>query len=157
MATKHDAGLHAVARVRGVRESDSRLGLRTAWAEYRAAQERVDGLRRQIEETNAFSTGSAASFLALRHSLQLLGEVLIAAEEARDSSQVISDAAYARWQYDRSRLAAVTELLERRRLARRAEAERAETRELDDIAAQRWLSEHRAAAGHRARRDEVTR
>ncbi|MCX6397855.1 MAG: flagellar FliJ family protein [Propionibacteriales bacterium] len=139
MSTVHDPGLHAVARVRGVRETDSRIGLRTAWNETRAAQSRVDDLRGQLEQASAFSTGSAASFLALRQSLQVLGDVLIAAEDARDASQLISDTAYARWQVDRTRLAAVENLLERRSAARSAEVARKEAAELDDIAAQRWL------------------
>lgn len=136
---REDDGLRAVERVRGVRETDSRIGLRTAWAETRAAQARVDDLRAQLEHASTFNTGSAASFLALRQSLQLLGDVLIAAEDARDASQLISDTAYARWQTDRTRLAAVENLLERRTSARRAEATRKEAVELDDIAAQRWL------------------
>jgi flagellar export protein FliJ len=136
-----DAGLRAVARVRAVRETDSRVGLRTAWDEYRATQHRVDDLRHQLETASAFGSGSAASFLALRQSLEVLGDVLIAAEDARDASRLISETAFARWQHDRTRLAAVEMLLERRTDARRAVAERAEVRELDDIAAQRWLRE----------------
>ena len=137
--TRHDPALRAVERVRGVRETDSRIGLRTAWAESRAAQARVDDLRAQLEKASAFGTGSATSFLAQRQSLQLLGDVLIAAEDARDASVLISDTAYARWQTDRTRLAAVENLLERRTAARRAEVARKEAVELDDIAAQRWL------------------
>jgi flagellar FliJ protein len=148
--TRHDAGLHAVARVRRVRETDSRLGLRTAWAEHRTAQERVENLRAQLESGNLFSTGSAAAFLALRTSLQVLGDVLIAAETERDAARLISETAYARWRYDRTRLDAVEMLLDRRRAKRRADAARAEARELDDIAAQRWLRES-------VRRAEVAR
>jgi flagellar FliJ protein len=144
--TRHDAGLHAVVRVREVRETDSRLGLRTAWAEYRTAQQKVDDLRAQLESANTFQTGSAAAFLALRQSLQVLGDVLIAAEADRDASRLISETAYARWQHDRTRLDAVQMLLERRTAARRAEAARAEARELDDIAAQRWLRALEAVA-----------
>lgn len=152
MRIAHDAGLHAVARVRGVRETDSRIGLRTAWEETRAAQAQVDSLRTQLEEASAFTTGTAGSFLALRQTLQLLGDALIAAEAARDAAQVISEAAYARWQADRTRLAAVENLLERRADARRAEAARKEAQELDDIATQRWLRARRAG-----RDAEVTR
>lgn len=147
MSTAQDAGLQAVARVRNVRETDSRIGLRTAWQETRAAQHRVDDLRGQLEKADDFSTGSAASFLTLRNSLQVLGDVLIAAESERDSSQLISDTAYARWQLDRTRLAAVENLLERRAAARRAEADRQEARELDDIATQRWLREQARPGG----------
>lgn len=149
MNPTHDAGLRAVARVRNVRETDSRIGLRTAWQESRAAQHRVDELRGQLEQANGFSTGSAASFLALRQSLQILGDVLIAAEHDRDASQLISDTAYAHWQRDRTRLAAVENLLERRADARRTEVARKEARELDDIAAQRWLREAGRRGGGR--------
>lgn len=137
--SQHDAALRAVERVRGVRETDSRIGLRTAWAESRAAQARVDDLRSRLETASTFVTGSAAAFLAQRQSVQLLGEVLIAAEDARDASVLISDTAYARWQTDHTRLAAVESLLERRSAAHRAELARKEAVELDDIAAQRWL------------------
>lgn len=137
--TAHDTGLRAVERVRGVRETDSRIGLRTAWEETRLARAKVEDLRSQLEQASTFTGGSAVSFLAQRQSLQLLGEVLIAATEACDASTVISDSAYARWQLDRTRLAAVESILERRAAARRAEADRKEAVELDDIAAQRWL------------------
>lgn len=153
MSVVEDAGLRAVARVRKVRETDSRIGLRTAWQETRTAQHRVDELRDQLERASDFSSGPAATFLALRQSLELLGDALIAAEDARDACMLISDTAYARWQLDRSRLAAVENLLERRAAARRDEAERKEARELDDIAAQRWL---RASAEDRARREEAS-
>jgi flagellar FliJ protein len=134
-----DAGLQAVARVRGVRESDSRIGLQTAMLEHHAAQARVQRLRGRLEDADAFGTGSAAEFLALRISLVALGEVLIEAETARDASLRISAAALSRWQQDKSRLSAIEMLLERRVAARRTEAARLEARELDDIAAQRWL------------------
>lgn len=145
---RQDLGLRAVARVRSVRETDSRIGLRTAWEETRVAQHRVDDLRGQLARASDFRSGSASSFLALRHSLQLLGDVLIAAEEARDASQLISDVAYSRWQNDRTQLAAVENLLARRAAARQAEAARKEAIELDDISAQRWLREAHLGAGH---------
>lgn len=138
-----DAGMRAVARVRSVRESDSRVGLQTALLESRTAQGRVDDLRDRITAAGGFATGSAAEFLALRASLSALGDVLIAAEAHLDESRTISEAAYARWQHDRTRLAAIEMLLDRRAAARRAERDRAEARELDDIAAQRWLSQQR--------------
>ncbi len=134
-----DAGLRAVARVRRVRESDSRVGLQTALHEHRAAEAKVQDLRGRLAATNGFASGSAAEFLAVRASLAALGEVLISAEAERDESCTIREAAFARWQQDRARLSAIEMLLERRAAARRAERDRAEARELDDIAAQRWL------------------
>ena len=141
----HDAGLTAVARVRGVRETDSRLGLSTALAETRAAQAEVDALRLRMAGANTFQAGSAGEFLALRTSLEVLGDRLVAAEQARDAARLISDAAHDRWQHDKSRLSAVESLLDRRAAARRAEVARAEARELDDIAAQRWLRDREEA------------
>ncbi len=138
-----DAGMRAVARVRSVRESDSRVGLQTALLESRSAQTKVEDLRDRIASAAGFATGSAAEFLALRASLGALGDVLITAEEHLDESRTISEAAYLRWQQDRTRLAAIEMLLDRRAAARRAERERAEARELDDIAAQRWLGQQR--------------
>jgi flagellar export protein FliJ len=142
-AAKHDAGLRAVARVRGVRETDSRIGLQSALGELRAAQARVDDLRGRLSSADAFTRGSTASFLALRSSLDALGSVLVEAEAARDQAGTISDAALARWQQDRSRLSAIEMLLDRRAAERRADAVRAETREQDEVAARRWARANR--------------
>ncbi|RNL80240.1 flagellar FliJ family protein [Nocardioides marmorisolisilvae] len=138
-ATADDAGLLAVARVRRVRETDSRIGLQTALAEQRAAQKRVDDLRRRLHDADRFAAGSAADFVALRGSLQVLGMVLLAAVEELDQTRTISAAALEAWQRDRAKLAAIEGLLERRLAARRTEAARGEARELDDLATQRWL------------------
>ena len=135
----NDAGLLAVARVRRVRETDSRIGLQTALAEQRAAQKRVDDLRRRLSAAEQFAAGSAAEFVALRDSLQVLGMVLLAAVEELDQTRTISAAALEAWQRDRAKLAAIEGLLERRAAARRTEAARSAARELDDLATQRWL------------------
>ncbi|MCW2755895.1 MAG: hypothetical protein JWQ32_3306 [Marmoricola sp.] len=146
MSAPRDAGLLAVARVRTVRESDSRVGLRQALAELEAAEHRVVELRRRMEVADAFGTGSAAEFLALRVSLSLLGEALVAAEQQCECTRTISDAALVRWQSDKARLGAIELLLERREAERCAERERADARELDDLATQRWLRAHTAGA-----------
>ncbi len=146
MSARHDSGLRAVARVRGVRETDSRIGLRQALTEYRAAQDRVDELRRRMAAADTFGSGSAAEFLALRDSLRLLGEVLVAAEQECAGTRSISEAALARWRSDKARLDAIEVLLERRAAARRTEAARREARELDELAVQRWLRARTAGA-----------
>jgi flagellar export protein FliJ len=133
-----DAGMLAVARVRGVREQDSRIGLQQALGEQRARERRVAELRGRLEGSGSFGTGSAGAFLALRASLDVLGAAVRDAEEATAASRRISEAAYDRWQVDRARLAAVESLLERRAAVRRAEAARREARDLDEIAAQLW-------------------
>ena len=85
-----DAGMRAVARVRGVRESDSRVGLQTALRESRSAQASVDTLRGRIDEAAGFATGSAAEFLAVRSTLTALGEVLLTAETTRETDSSTS-------------------------------------------------------------------
>jgi len=133
-----DAGMHAVARVRAMREQDSRIGLQQALREHRVHESRTADLRHRVENAGTFAAGSAASFLALRASLDALGQVLLAAEEETAASRVISEAAYSRWQQDKTRLSAVEVLLERRAAERRAEASRREARELDEVAGQLW-------------------
>jgi len=136
--SSRDAGMHAVARVRAVREQDSRIGLQQAVREQRVHENRAAELRHRVENAGTFAAGSAASFLALRASLDALGQVLLSAEEDTVASRTISEAAYARWQHDKTRLSAVEVLLERRASERRAEASRREARELDEVAAQLW-------------------
>jgi len=147
VSARRDAGLAAVARVRSVRESDSRIGLQTALAEQRARQARVDEVRGRIERANRFEAGSAAEFLALRSSLEVLGDALAAAQTDRDQAATISEAALARWHADKARLEAIEMLLERRAAARQAEVARHEAHELDDIAAQRWQRAREQRAG----------
>jgi flagellar FliJ protein len=133
-----DAGMRAVARVRAVREQDSRIGLRQALLEQRLHEGEAAELRHRMDNAGSFASGSAASFLTLRASLDALGQVLRRAEDEAATSRTISEAAYARWQQDRTRLSAVEMLLERRAAARRAETARLEARDLDEVAGQLW-------------------
>jgi flagellar FliJ protein len=134
-----DRGMHAVARVRGVRERDSRVGLQQALAEEAARVRRLEELDRQVAEAPAFDAGSAASFVAQRQSLASLGDALVAARVDLDATRRITDSARAHWQRDKSRLSAVETLLEARARDRRAEAVRADTARLDEAATQLWL------------------
>lgn len=144
-----DAGMRAVARVRAVREQDSRVGLQQALHEQRAHEERVAELRGRLERADSFATGSVGSYLALRASLESLGAVLRSAETDAATGRTISEAAYGRWQQDKARLSAVEVLLEHRAAARRADAARVEARDLDEIAARIW-QRRRAGEGGRA-------
>jgi flagellar export protein FliJ len=137
-ASSPDAGMLAVARVRGVREQDSRIGLRQALHEQRAHEARADELRHRLDSAGTFGSGSSGLFLALRASLDALGGSLRAAEEQAAASRTVSESAYAHWQHDKARLAAVEVLLERRAEARRAEAARREARELDEMSVHAW-------------------
>jgi len=133
-----DAGMKAVARVRAVREQDSRTGLQQALAEQRAHEQEVAELRSRLENAHVFENGSASAYLAIRASLAALGAAVHAAEELTAVSRRISEAAYDRWQEDRARLEAVEVLMERRAAARRTELARRESRDLDEIAARLW-------------------
>ncbi len=142
----HDAGLRAVARVRGVRERDSRLGLQQALvvtgqreAEAVRAQARLDG-------APAFMQGSAADFHVQRSALAALAAQVRRSRELAEASRGTTDEAQRRWQHDRSRLRAVELLLDRRAEARRAEATRCENHELDDIAGRLWLRRRATSA-----------
>jgi flagellar export protein FliJ len=145
MSSHQDAALRAVARVRGVREQDSRVGLQQALGEHRSHTLRAAELRRRMDTAQVFEAGPAGTFLVHRGSLDVLGAAIHAAEDAARASRTISEAAYERWRADRARLAAVELLVERRASARRAELARREARELDEVAVQRWT--RRASGG----------
>ncbi len=147
--SEQDAGMRAVARVRSVREQDSRLGLQQALRELHAADDRVAHLRDALVAADAFSGGDMAAYVALRGRLQSLGDALWTARAEAESSRTIAQSAQAHWQRDRTRLEAVEQLLERRAAERRAEAARAEARDLDDIAGQLWQRRAEAAGGRR--------
>lgn len=144
---EQDAGMRAVARVRGVREQDSRVGLQQALREQRRHEDDAAEARDRLSRADTFAVGSAASFVALRASLEALGEVMRTAEKDTEASRTISEAAYARWQQDRTRVSAVEVLLERRAAARRAEQARREARDLDEVAAQLWQRRESADGG----------
>ena len=140
-AAPEDLGMLAVRRVRSVRETDSRIGLQQAVAERRAAGARVNELRLRLTGAgrDQRSEATTAAFLAGRAALLSMSSSLREAEEAWETSRTLTDSARAQWQVDRTRLEAIDLLLQRRAQARRAERLRAEERELDDLAGQRWL------------------
>lgn len=139
MSAVHDAGLRAVERVRGVRERDSRHGLTTAINEHAAVESGVRSLERQLESQPTFVAGPAATYLVDRTHALAIGQALIGRREDLRVSASVKDAATVHWRSDRSRLEAVSMLLERRAEQRRAERARAEAAQLDDAAAQGWL------------------
>lgn len=137
-ARSHDRGLHAVARVRGVREHDSRIGLQLALAERRTREARVVELSDRLAAAPAALDGSPAAMIALRLGIAHLGDTIRTAREDAAAQALVSDDALARWQADKSRLSAVEQLLERRAARRRTALAKAEAKELDDIASARW-------------------
>ncbi len=133
-----DRGLAAVARVRGVRETDSRVGLRHVLAEEAAVVRRVAALEDALAATPVPAVTTPGALLASRTAAAHGGVLLGEAREAAATAAVVTADARARWSSDRARLAAVEHLLERRAAERRSEAARREARDADDLAAQRW-------------------
>ena len=138
-----DAGMRAVARVRGVREQDSRLGLARAAADERAAARRLDAVRRQLADTELPATSDPAGFaLASAVASAIAGEVT-GAGAALAVAGTVTASAREHWQRDKTRLEAVELLLARREEQRRTERLRRETAEVDDLVAARWLRARR--------------
>ena len=134
-----DRGLAAVARVRGVREQDSRIGLRLAAAEAASRGRQADELHERLAVAEVPDVSTPGLLLARRTALAVLGEDGRTARVEAASAVRLSEQAHHRWDADRARLAAVDHLLERRAERRRAEAARRDQKDADDIAAQRWL------------------
>jgi flagellar export protein FliJ len=137
--TRHDAGLRAVERVRAVRERDSRLGLQQALAELADRETAELCLRDRIGRGSAVAVATTGDFVAQRTALLAMGTQLVDLGRETGAARLLRAVAEERWQQDRARLRAVEMLLERRASERRTEAARREARELDDLAAQRWL------------------
>ena len=130
--------LGVVARVRGVRERDSRLGLVEALEEERTARTRASDLQRQLTEVRAFGAGDLAAFAARQRRVTALSEALVAARAALEGAHLLAEAARDRWRTDRSRLAAVESLIERREETLRRELRRREDKQLDAAAEDLW-------------------
>ena len=69
----------AVARVRAVRERDSRLGLQQAINEQRRYETHLVELGRRLDEALRFDGGTAASFLHVRAGYRALTEEIVTA------------------------------------------------------------------------------
>ena len=145
MGEQHDAGMRAVARVRGVREQDSRLGLGRAFDDEREAVRRHAAVCEQLAATPV-PEGSLAGFLAGRAAGQRLATETSLARDGVEAARTVTTAAREHWRRDHTRLAAVELLLERRAEVRRAERARREAAEIDDLVAARWLRARRGGA-----------
>jgi flagellar export protein FliJ len=138
-----DEGLQAVARVREMREQDSRHGLRLALQEQRRREEDARRYLDRIEQAPSFVTGSTADFQAGRAALASLSSALTTAQQQIAAGRVVTESAREHWQSDKTRLNAVEMLLDRRAAERAAAADRVEAKELDDIGARLWLRRRR--------------
>lgn len=137
-AHREDRGLAAVARVREVRETDSRIGLQQVLAEQAVLAARLDGLSGVLGAASVPAVSAPGALAAQRAALAGAGILLGEARAELATTDVVAAEARARWSADRARLAAVEHLLDARAARRRTEVARREAREADDLAAQRW-------------------
>jgi flagellar biosynthesis chaperone FliJ len=138
VSAHHDPHLRVVARVRGIRERDSRLGLVAALAEESAAEARIASLQAQLDAVAAHESGTLASFTVRQHTVTALTEALVSARADRITAHHVALASRDKWRAERTRLAAVESLLARRSEARLVERRRRESRELDAVAEELW-------------------
>ena len=129
----HDRGLRAVARVREVRERDSRLGLLHALGRVRDQESHVESLGHALDEAASRSFSTLDEFTTARGMLKAMAQALTAAEHDLESRRVVALQAHARWQADKAAVKAIEHLLDERARVRLEEAARAESREIDDI------------------------
>ncbi|WP_436698117.1 hypothetical protein [Nocardioides sp. BYT-33-1] len=138
-----DRGLAAVARVRAVRETDSRIGLQRVLADEAAVRARLTTLESAIATAVVPAATTEADLVAARTRLAHVGILVGEARTELATARVVAADARARWGTDRARLAAVEHLLERRAARRRTEAGRRAARDADDLTAARWARESR--------------
>ncbi len=134
--TSHDRGMQAVARVREVRERDSRLGLLQARQTVRQREQHAEELRGALREAQDHATGTVEEFVVSRALLTSMAIAVRDAEQRCESARTVATEAESRWQADKARLRAIRQLLQKRALQRVEAVERAERREVDDIVGQ---------------------
>lgn len=141
MSRRHpkDRALCAVARVREVREQDSRIGLQRALAAEEDDTATVRDARHRLTGRPGFTHGASAAFLAERGLLAAMALLIDEHQRQSDASRGVAEEARRRWQQDRTRLRAVETLLARRAEERSTERARREAADRDDLAGQGWL------------------
>ena len=135
---ERDRGLHAVARVREVRERDSRAGLLQALSIVRTREAELAARERALAEASARPWGSLDEYAATRPFLESSAHAVREAQQRLAASTTVATEARSRWQADKTRARAIEHLLEVRAERARAEALKAEARETDDIVGGRW-------------------
>jgi flagellar biosynthesis chaperone FliJ len=141
-----DRGMHAVARVREVRERDSRVGLLQALTSVRAREEQLAELQVALEQASVRDADTLDAFVVSRHLLASMAVAVREAEQRLDASRTVAVEAHHRWQADKARVRAIEHLLEERALRRAEEAARAEVRESDDIVGRLHARTHGVAS-----------
>ncbi|GAA4738639.1 hypothetical protein GCM10023350_23720 [Nocardioides endophyticus] len=136
--TRKQGNLRGLLRLRSVREQDSRIGLATALQEEREAAAKLADLQQLLESLPMPAASDLAAFQGRQHTIGLVRDALADTRATLETARILTAAARERWASDRSRLAAVESLVERRAAAARAERQRRETRELDEVAEEMW-------------------
>ena len=130
--------LAVVARVRKVREEDSRYGVQLANREVHEARVRLESLDQRLTVLGRQPVASAGELVSLRTGLLALGDAVREAQAEVESAELMALTAHEHWQQDRIRLRTIEMLLERRADAARAEQARAEAKVQDEVATQLW-------------------
>jgi flagellar export protein FliJ len=130
--------LAVVARVRRVREEDSRYGVQLATHEVQEARVRLLALDQRLTVLGQQPVASAGALVSLRTGLLALGDAVREAQAEAESAELLALAAQERWQQDRLRLRTIEMLQERRAEAARVERTRAEAKLQDEVATQLW-------------------
>ena len=138
-STHADRALAAVRRVREARERDSRYGLARALAERSRREQVAEQAAERLRAAGTVRDGDLADFrVQIARGAWLADDASATRRSAEQAATVAAEAGH-RWQRDRTATRVVELLLERHAEQRRAEQARAEAREVDDIAGQRWL------------------
>jgi flagellar export protein FliJ len=137
-----DRALHAVARVREVRERDSRAGLLQALTNVRTREAELAERQQALAAATERSYGTLGEFVVGRQFLEATAQGVVEAQRRLAATTTVATEARGRWQADKTRVRAIEHLLEVRAERARAEALRAEARETDDIVGGRWARTH---------------
>ena len=86
----HDRGIKAVARVREVRERDSRIGLLAALQTVRDREQQLAGLRAALEAAQAPQAGTMADFVVARSLLTSMAVAVREAEQRLESARTVA-------------------------------------------------------------------
>ena len=132
-AAGKDRGLKAVARVREVRERDSRIGLLQAMASVEERQAELTRLEQALAEADATGAVGMGDYVARRQLLTAAAREVRDAEARLRASHTVAAEAQGRWQSDKARLKAIEHLLEQRALKRAEAFAQVEAKEADDI------------------------
>lgn len=137
--------MRAVARVRDIREKESRRALQHALATQRAHAQHVTDLQDYLVESGSLPFTDATAFTAHRSFLLTTGHALTEAKEHEQVAAEASAQALGAWQHDKTQINAVEMLIERRVEETRKQAARLEAAQLDEIASAQWARQNTAS------------